>query len=54
MVNKIIGSVKLNKNKSKSINEIKRKKDKNNKYNKKINLSKEEYQWTPWPGLIDD
>jgi len=32
----------------------KQKKDKNNTYNIKINLSKTEYQWTPWLGLIDD
>ena len=51
MAKNIKGSVKLNKNKSKN---LQRKKDKNNKYNKKINLSKAEYQWTPWPGLIDD
>lgn len=51
MANNIKGSVKSNKNKSKN---LQRKKDKNNKYNKNINLSKAEYQWTPWPGLIDD
>ena len=40
--------------KSKNLHGYNNKKDKNNTYDKKINLSKAEYQWTPWPGLIDD
>jgi len=53
MVKNVKSLAKSKQNKSKNLHKNK-KKDKNNTYNKKINLSKTEYQWTPWPGLIDD